>query len=243
MPITGIRGKGGSGKTTIATWLLAKYFQDIKKYVNFNLTLPNTEKIDSIELFDIDDEGKPVIVVWDEGYTEMDNRDAMDEKNKINSYLLFQARKNNMSIISITQLNIMDIRWRELEENSIICFDRPIYTRDFKPYKGIFKYAYVMNNRVSKFTLSYKEAEKVFPYFKTKQKILPKNFEEMRRKVRLQNNPKEILAYVDEIANNIKANCDIEKVTHDEVKRCMLEREYMDFKYEPYVYIKLKGKI
>lgn len=239
MPITGVRGKGGSGKTTIVSYILAKYFIKLKKYTNFYLNLPNTEQIDSLKLFELEDYGEPIIVVWDEGYTEMENREAMDEANKVKSYLLFQARKNNMSIISITQLNIMDVRWRELEEDYIYCFDRPIYNRDFTPFEGDFHYAYVKGVNISYFTLDYETAKKIFPLFKTEQKIFPKGFEEMKKRVLLKD-PKEKLKEIERIMKKIQK--DVTKVTHDKVKLAMLNNDELDFSLEPYVYIKLKGE-
>ena len=242
MPLTGVRGKGGSGKNTIVVYFIVKYFSKLKIYVNFNLKLPNTEKIDSISLFELPETDKPIIVLWDEAYTEgLDNRDSMSLENKIQSYLLFQARKNNMSIISITQLNILDIRWRGLEENTIFCYDRPIYDRNFKLYKGDFHYAFIKGNKVTKFTLKYSEAKKVFPYFNTKQKILPKNFQQMKDQIRLKN-PKERIKHIDSIADRIRKECDLAKITHDTVKNAMLELGYADFRFEPYVYVRLKAK-
>ena len=240
MPLTGVYGKGGSGKNTIVTWFMKKYFDDINKYVNFNLDLPNTKKIDSISLFELEETGEPIIVIWDEAYTEgLDNRDSFTEENKIQSYLLFQARKNNMSIISIAQLNMLDTRWRQLEENIIFCFDRPIYDMHLKPYKGDFHYAFIKNSKYTKFTLRYKEALKIFPYFKDKEKILPKNFEEMKKRIKLKN-PKELIKYVDNIVKKIIKKCDCSVITHDRVKEMFLEINEIDFSFEKYVYIKLK---
>ena len=241
MPLTGVYGKGGSGKNTIVTYFLIKYFLKLKKYVNFNLELPNTEKIDSISLFELPETDKPVIVIWDEAYTEgLDNRDSMSLENRIQSYLLFQARKNNMSIISISQLNILDVRWRGLEEKTIICKDRPIYDRNFKDYKGDFKYGIYDGKNLNNYVLKYNEAKKVFRFFNTKQKILPKNFQEIKKQILLQN-PKERIKYIDSIADRIRKECDLKKITHDAVKNAMLELEYADFKFEPYVYVRLKA--
>ena len=225
MPLTGVYGKGGSGKNTIVTWLMVKYFLKLKKYVNFNLELPNTEKIDSMSLFELPETDEPIIVVWDEAYTEgLDNRDSMSLENRVQSYLLFQARKNNMSIISISQLNILDIRWRGLEQKTIICKDRPIYDKHFKDYKGDFKYAIFDGRRLKHYTLKYSEAKKVFRFFNTKQKILPKNFQQIKDKIRLQD-PKERLKYIDSIADRIRKEYNLEKITHDAVRNAMLELE------------------
>lgn len=145
-----------------------------------------------------------------------------------------------MSIIAITQLNIMDIRFRELEENCIYCFDRPIYDKNLKPYKGDFHYAYISGNKVTKFILPFRVAKDYFQYFNTKQKILPKGFEEMKIRAKLKD-PKEKLKYIRTIAKEIREKCDLKKVTHDTVKYAMLELDCLDFSLERYVYAVLKG--
>lgn len=238
----GVYGKGGSGKNTITTYLLAKHFKGYKKYVNFDLNLPNTTKIDSIKLFELDnvDIKDLIFVVWDEAYTEgLDNRDAMTDENKIQSYLLFQARKKNFNIISIAQLNMLDTRWRQLEESFIYCYPRPIYDKHFNHYKGDFHYAYYDGKRVWKYTLKYKEALKVFQYFKTEKAILPKDFDVLKRKAQLKN-PKGVIEYVNEITNCIITKYGIGNYTHNKVKSMMLDLEYVDFAYEKYVYLKLQ---
>lgn len=219
-----------------------------KKYVNTIWRFPNTEIIDSIKLFDLDekDTGDPSLVIWDEAYTEgLDNRDSFTDENKIQSYLLFQARKKNFSIVSIAQLNMLDTRWRQLEENFIYCYPRPVYDKNFNDYKGDFHYAFISNNglryTVNRFTLKYRDAQKVFKYFDTNKTVLPKNFEEMKRK-QLMKKPKELISYSNEIADKIRDTYDIDssKITHNLIKKYMLELEYTDLKLEKYVYIILK---
>ena len=246
MPLTGIYGKGGSGKNTIATYLKLKYMRNIETYTNFPLKTPNTEMIDSMLLFELPDTDNPRMVIWDEAYIEgLDNRDSMSLENRIQSYLLFQARKNNMSIVSISQLQILDIRYRSLEETIISCKDRPIYDKNLNPYKGVFKYLfYKVGRKVIPYTLRYFTAKKLFPFFDTKRKMLPKNFEVLKSRIELQN-PKKRNLEVNKIVNKILKNYDIERkdVTHLWVKNIMLDMELPNLSLEPYVYIRLKNKL
>lgn len=251
MPLTAVYGKGGSGKNTITAYLFAKYFIKYPKFLNFTLKLPKVKKINTYELFEMDsvDIQNILFVGWDEAYTEnLDNRNSMDLGNEIQSYLLMQARKKNFNILSIAQLNMLDIRWRELEENFIYCFPRPIYTfneklQEFEHYKGDFHYAYVSGRRKPiKYTLKYADALKVFPLFETKEIILPKNFEDLKRKQKLQTS-KGKLEYIQELTDLIQHRFSdelLEGVTHDKVKSWMLDLEITDFSYERYVYVKLK---
>ena len=244
MPLTGVYGKGGSGKNIIVVYFLAKYFRKVMKYVNFNLKLPKTEKIDSIKLFELPETDNPVIVVWDEAYTEIEDRNFMSDRNRINSYLLFQARKNNMSIISISQLNILDIRWEKLEGYTIACKDRLIYDKNLNHFKGDFHYVFSNGKEAIPFTLKYNTAKKLFRLYDTKEKILPKDFAQMKMKI-LMRNPKErnkaINKIVDLIINKVELPESKKGLTHNWLKDVMLTLE-LELTLEPYVYIRLHSR-
>lgn len=254
MPLTGIRGKGGSGKNTYFAYHVyrnKKLLKDIDKITNFDFLAPKIQKFDTVKLLemeDLTDEDKLYICAIDEAYVEFDCRNSMDLLNKLNSILLFQARKNNMSMVGISQLNVMDIRWRELEEKLVYCFDRPILDKHLKPFKGDFHYALVSAYRKPvKLTLRYHTAKKVFRFFKTKQKILPHDIEDLKMRLNLRNakNRKEVvIKLVKEVMDNYP---DLEKniVTHDWLKNAFLDLDIPEAAYslEKYVYIRLKAKL
>lgn len=250
MPMTTVIGKGGSGKNTILTYLLLKNKKllEFQKFSNFELLLPNTKKLDTMEFFELEEEdtGEPMIALYDEAYAEdLDNRDSMTVGNKLQSYLGMQSRKNNMTIATITQTHNIDIRFRQMEESIIKCLPRPIYDKDFNDYKGDFHYVYINHMGRVGFTLPYSTAKKVFPFFKTGQKILPKDFEQLKWKKELAN-PRDLLDFTSMIARNIKKLYPDIKYTHDNIKRLMLELykdnviPYLDLAHEKYVYIELK---
>ena len=243
MPLTGIRGLGGSGKTTFVVYLLKECFEKLKVYSNFEIKLPNVKVVDAMELFELEETEEPIIAVWDEGYTEAENRDAMSDINRIKTYIPMQARKNNLSLIVIEQIDIMDIRFRQLENSWIYCYERPIYNRDFTPYKGDFYYAHIRGSKIkSRFTLRYNKAKKIFPLFETRKKIFPKDFEDMKRRAKLQNTNEKI-RYIRNLAEEIKQKYKLEKITHDTVKYAMLEIGCLDYSLERYVYAVLKGTV
>jgi len=248
MPLTGIRGKGGSGKTTYFAYHIfrnKKLRDNIVKYVNFDFDAPKTERFNTIELLELPETDELTVCAWDEAYVEMDCRNSLDLINKLNSYLLFQARKNNMSMIAISQLNVMDLRWRELEEKFIFCFDRPILNKNLNDYKGDFNYALIsMFHKPVKFTLPHYVAKKVFKFFKTKQKIMPHDIEELKMRLNLKNakTRKEVVnKMVDEIIGNF--NPVNAEVTHIWLKDKLLDLEIPEMSLEPYVYIRLKAKL
>lgn len=244
MPLTGVYGDTGTGKTTIVIYLLARFFPDIEKYGNFPTKLKNWKQVDILELTELPETRKIRIVVIDEGYTEYDNRNSMDDEQTFNTYLLMQHRKANMSIIGISQLNILDVRWRGLEKFRILCKDRPIYGKDRKDYRGDFHYLFMYGSKSEKFTLPYKIAEKIFPLFDTKRKILPKNYESMKEKIRLKN-PHERKLIIDEIVNEIEKNIGIpeqkSKITHDWVANCLIDLE-KNTDLERFIYVRLRAE-
>lgn len=254
MPLTGIRGKGGSGKNTYWAYHIYKnkILRDkINKITNFDFIAPKVEKFDTVKLLDMEevlDDDELYICGIDEAYVEFDCRNSMDLLNKLNSVLMFQARKNNMSMVGISQLNVLDLRWRELEEKTIFCFDRPILDKNLKPYKGDFHYALLSPYRKPvKFTMHYFTASKVFKFFKTKQKILPHDIDELKMRLNLRNTKKRkevVMKLVDEILNAYP-KLDKKTLTHDWLKNTFLDLDIPECAnyLESYVYVRLRAKL
>jgi len=250
LPLSGIRGKGGSGKNTYFAYSIfsnKKLLNDIPKFTNFFLDAPKIEKFDTIKLLEKDfDESELNICAIDEAYVEFDCRNSMDLLNKLNSYLVFQARKNKMSMVAISQLNVLDLRWRELEEKTVFCFDRPILDKNLKDYKGDFHYALLSPFRKPvRFTLPYSSAKKLFKYFKTEKKIMPHDIEELKMRLNLRN-AKTRKEVVNKMVNEIhKAYPELDKktLTHAWLKNALLDLEIPEMSLEPYIYIRLKVKL
>lgn len=249
MPLTGIRGKGGSGKNTYFAYHIfknKKLLNDITKYTNFDFKAPKTEVFNTVKLLELPETDELTICGIDEAYVEFDCRKSMDLINQLNSYLMFQARKNNMSMVALSQLNVLDLRWRELEEKFIFCFDRPILDKNLKPYKGDFHYALVsLFKKPIKFTLRYHSAQKLFKFFETKQKILPHDIEELKMRLNLKNaktRKEVVMKIVKEVMDN---NPDLTKkqITKDWLKNELLDLEIPELSLTPYVYIRLKAKL
>lgn len=224
---------------------MVKYFQKNEKIGNFPTKLSNWKEMSIIEMTELPDTEKIRIVVRDEGYTEFDNRKSLDEEQTFNTYLLMQHRKSNMSIIGITQLDMMDIRWRGLEKFTILCKDRPIYDLKGGYYKGDFHYIFVKGGKYKFFTLPFSVAKKLFPLYKTEKKILPKDYEQIKMRIRMRN-PKERKIIIDEMVQEIIKNVNVpttkKAVTHDWLKNVLIELE-KDLTLEPYIYIRLRNRI
>jgi len=250
MPLTGIRGKGGSGKNTYFAYHIfknKKLLNNIEKIVNFDFNAPKIKKFNTVELLEMEETDNLIICAIDESYVEMDCRNSMDLRNRLNSYLLFQARKNNMSMIGISQLNVMDLRWRELEEKTIYCFDRPILDKNLKDFKGDFHYALCSAfHKPVRFILRYHTAKKLFRFFKTKQKILPHDIEELKMRLNLRSakTRKEVVnKMVKDIIDSYPSDLIKSQLTHSWLKNALLDLEIPEMSLEPYVYIRLKTKL
>jgi len=249
MPLTGIRGKGGSGKNTYFAYSIfknKKLLNDITKYTNFSFDAPKTKTFNTIELLELGETDELTICAIDEAYVEFDCRNSMDLLSKLNSYLMFQARKNNMSMIALSQLNVLDLRWRELEDRYIYCFDRPILDKNLKDFKGDFHYALIsLFHKPIKFTLRYHDAKKLFKYFKTKMKIMPHDIEELKMKLNLRNAKTRKEVVMKMVKEIIDAYPDLDKktLTHDWLKNALLDLEIPEMSLEPYIYVRLKAKL
>lgn len=237
--LIGVYGDVGSGKNVLVVYLLSK-IPEIMKYVNFKLKLPNSHKVDTISLFNLEDTGKQIIVVWDEAYTEMDNRVSLSDLNRINSYLLFQSRKRNMTIISISQLNILDIRWKGLEKYAIIGQTREIYDKNGEDSKEDFNYVITNGVKIVQFKLEYKNARTIFDCYDTRETILPHDLDRLKEEVECQD-PKKLNVIIDKYINIItKKYSEIgDRITHDWLKDKML-RLCLNLHYEPYVYVRMR---
>jgi hypothetical protein len=185
MSVCGIYGNAGSGKTVLAVYLLMQK-PDIKIYGNVkSIKLPNYEMLDSVDLWDLEKIEIDITVLWDEGYTEFENRRSMALGNLINSYLLMQRRKRNFEFIGICPLNILDVRWKATERFAIYAFDRKIKNEDGTDFQGDFHYFITDGYRKRKFTLPFVKAKECFKFFDTKEVIPPKNIERIRENLEI----------------------------------------------------------
>jgi hypothetical protein len=148
-----------------------------------------------------------------------------------------------MSIIGISQLNILDVRWRGLEKFTILCKDRAIYDKNGNDFKGDFHYIFIKGDRTQKFTLPYRTALLLFPLFKTKQKILPKHYEEMRNRIKMRD-PEKRNIIIDDIVKEMEKSIDIpeekREITHDWVCNALMDLK-KDLSFERFVYIRLRN--
>lgn len=248
MPLTTIQGDTGSGKTLIFMWFMVKYFSKAEKYGNFETKLPNWHKVSIMELTELPDTDKIRIVVRDEGYTDYDNRRSMEEEQIFNSYIPMQHRKSNISLTVITQLDILDLRVSGFEKFRIIAHDRPIYNKDGTLFEGDFHYTFLNKyGKQTRFTMPYKTALKLFPLYRTEEKIMPRGYDKMKFNIRMKD-PKQrkqiIIDITDEIVKKYGLPESKKELTHNWIKDKMLDLEKdLEMKLEPFIYIKLKEKM
>ena len=243
MPINTITGLGGSGKTFITVYFLAHY-PKMMKYGNFETKLKKYEVVDLMTLFSLNpDYDTKLMSTFDEAYGDFDQRLSMTDEGILNTYLPFQARKNNMSILGITQLPILDVRWRGVERYKIHCETRRIYNKDGSDFKGDFYFWFIDVNSGAKRNVRfpYRKAKKFFDLYNTKEKIFPKRFELMKQKIEMKDPKKRNVAIKEMVDTIIKMRVlpETKKITHDWVKNTMLDLE-MDLNFEKYVYVKLR---
>ena len=118
--------------------------------------------------------------------------------------------------------------------------------KNLNDYKGDFHYALCSAfHKPVRFTLRYHIAKKLFRFFKTKQKILPHDIEELKMKLNLRSakTRKEVVNKM--VQEVLDSNPDLIKgiVTHDWLKNELLDLEIPEMSLEPYVYIRLKAKL
>jgi len=243
--VWGLYGDAGSGKTTLCAKIL-KSLPHCAIYSRMKFNLPNYHLLTPLTLIELEKTEKEVIVVWDEGYEELDNRDFMTLKSKVNSYILFQRRKRNLNFLGIAPLYMFDVRWRKLEKIAFFAKDRPLTNPDGKPCTRDFKYTVIQwrQGKIKHLTFPYKTAKKYFQYFDTSAIIQPHDIEEIKLELSTQN-PEQLDKLIDVYVNKLwktgKIPNTVKEISVNFVKNLML-RERLNPKLASYVCIRLKEK-
>lgn len=238
IPLTTVLGNVGSGKNVFVVWSLMK-FPDKMKYTNFELTLPNSKQVTITDLFEIETD-KEIFVVFDEGYGDFDNRDSMSYESRFNTYLLNQRRKKKMSIVGISQLNILDVRWREQSRITVFALDRKLPI-DGKEVKDDFKYIITDGINKVRFNLPYEEGKKTFKFYNTDKTVKPRDFDLLKERIILKN-PTKLKERVYLIIKKLEEKFTLpEKISHSYLKAKFLDLE-INPSFEPYVYAILNSR-
>lgn len=243
--VWGFYGDAGSGKTILCTYFL-KNLPECHVYSRLTFKLPNYHKLTPVNLLELKKSDAEVIVVWDEGYEEMDNREFMSLKSRINSYILFQRRKRNLNFFGISPLYLFDLRWRSLEKLAFFAKSRPQTDAYGNPSKEDFHYKVTdWKHKPKSFTFPFKNAKEYFQYYETMEMLIPYNIEEIKQDLAAQD-PKQLNALIDKYVNVLWKKGDIpetiKSVSVNFVKDKML-RAGLNTKLASYVCIRLKQKI
>lgn len=229
-------GNLGSGKTLIVLILSLCYNRDI--WSNFEIKIPNYKELDIPDLFNLPNN---IVVIMDEGYAWIESRVSSSALNEYVSSIIFHTRKTFTDIYLTTpMLSTIDKRFRHQANYIIECEHRSNFESDD------FKYTFndIDNNSYSKYTLSYNNAKKYFKLYDTYEKV------DSHRKKGLEFNilkhyPKRLKIRVKEIIEIVQKHIidtnQNGKITHDKLKGYLFDLE-IDLNYEPYVYIRMKGK-
>lgn len=126
------------------------------------------------------------VVDLDELYVWLESRGSgASSINKILSHIAFQSGKSGFDILWSAQLSSsVDKRVRLLTDYFIVALTPTEYS---------FRYAYVSSNRIKRFKLSRIKATEYYPYYDTREKIVPLEVEqELRIKALAKPSPKPI---------------------------------------------------
>lgn len=167
-----IIGIPGSGKTTLATELalLQSKFTEIR--ANYAIRIPNYIPLKIEELEMLNTYIKPNLVIFDEGYTVIDSRNAMSSLNKYLSYKTFQSRKTVTRYVLTAQIKgSLDNRFRELA--GIVIKAKAVLNGYFyQVYHNIEKNGSRVLKKKKSWMITYKKAEKIYPYFDTTEIVM-----------------------------------------------------------------------
>lgn len=124
MPLWGIVGKMGGGKTLLMTYFLLVLRAELKLKVlaNYSLKFPY-EKIDMETLLDPKNEQmRNCAIGLDEFWLFADSRNSASKVNKLISYILLQSRKRNVEIfVTAQRYDQLDKRFRSNADYIVYC--------------------------------------------------------------------------------------------------------------------------
>lgn len=226
-----ILGNLGSGKTLIMT--LLSYHDKREVWSNYKINSKNYRVLDVVDLLDLPDN---IILLMDEAYAWIESRVSSSTLNEYLSSILFHTRKTNTDIYLTTPMfSTIDKRFRHQANYIILCEHRNNFnTDDFH-----FLFYNKDNKTYGSNTLTYSNAKKYFNLYDTYEKIESHRKRGLEFKI-LQKYPLRLKEYIIELTEMIKHRIN-GSITHDIVKDCLL-MEGIDLSYEPYIYIRLKGK-
>lgn len=170
-------GIPGSGKTTICTYWAVRQPKIIDVRANYNIKISNFIPLKIEDLEKLNTYKKRNMVIFDEGYTVVDSRNAMSDLNKYISYKTFQSRKTNSRYVFAVQLKgSLDNRLRELAGVVVKCKAVEIGYY-YEVYHNIEKNGIRRLIKRKHFIISYKKAEKIYPYFDTTQIVMSRHLQ------------------------------------------------------------------
>ena len=150
--------------------------------------------------------------------------------------MLWQSRKRDIDLyLTAQKFRSLDLRFREECDVIVKCKTRINLKKDDFRYSIL----WVAENKVNNFSLSYKDAEKLFPLYDTYQIIEPYTKEELNFEL-LKRDPERRWERAVEIGDIIGKNLDT--ITHPIVRARLMKNGY-DNSFAELVYVYLKGQV
>jgi len=167
-----IVGMPGSGKTTLATHFALMQSKFIIVRSNYKINIPNYKSLEIEDLEKLNTSVLPNLIIFDEGYTLIESRRSAYSLNLYLSYKAFQSRKTLSRYIITAQLSgSLDNRFRELA-GIVIKAKATEIGYFYQVYHNIERKGVRVLKKKKSWTLSYENAEKIYPYFKTREIVM-----------------------------------------------------------------------
>jgi hypothetical protein len=208
-----IIGNVRSGKTLLAT-ILASRVKDRPVYANYHINIPNWKPVQLEDIFNYNN----CLLILDEAYAWLEARLSTKDLNRYLSYFLFQSGKRDTDIIITSQYaKSVDIRFRMLSHYVIACRKNDQQQRfEYFVYPNLAGNPFLM-------CISFKNAEKYFPLYDTREVVYPSEFDALRFKIMLAD-PNKKSHLLQEILD--RARNQIKKITVNEVRVFLIRNKY-----------------
>lgn len=227
-------GMVGSGKTLfLVIHALSTWWKKI--YANFHIKHPKFHFLEIDDFLDLPDNTD---VFLDEAYRLLESRRSMDSVNIVISQIKEQRRKTNSYwYLTAQRKDLLDTRFRTNSNLLVECKTRLPIGKSVDDF--VYKITDNDLNRVFYQYYSYQDAEPLFSYFNTNEKVPVTNFGKVEYEL-IKDNPQKIVPKAIEIWNIIKN--DINEITHHTIKFALFQNKIYH-KWEKWVYIYAKKQV
>lgn len=147
-------------------------FPNRQLWANYNIELPNFHKCRMVDVLYLPQD---IELILDETYNLIHSRLSMSYVNIYMGHIAFELRKTDTNIkVATLQLRTIDVLYREEWDYRVYCERIPNNESDWHFWDFLYEVHDHRKDTSKQWVMKYQDAEKIFPFFNTKEIIKPR---------------------------------------------------------------------